>query len=371
MHKPVFILILVLLLFAGVASAKEVYLSIGGTVSNFHTDARIFNPSTTKDIQVQASFLPVASCSNNVCTGDNSTPQQVTITVPKRQMVVKDDVISNLFHSSALGAVRLSSSDDFVATQRIYALVATGTLGQFVPGLETSTAKKNGVLIQLKSNGSFRTNIGVVNPNAATANVKFFLYDKNNALVATGNSISLPPFGVVGPTNIAANFFFTAGSADMSDAWVAYQSDQPLFAYGSVVDNGTTDPTFIPAAEDTGASTSTTPTSSEFTVTEVDGSISITPDPNQIKPADVVTFHIVNPTTSSQHGFTLIAPNGNIAIPAQIIPNRAAPVDKTFTASQGTYQFFCTNTSCSTGHMTMIGTFDVGQPSDPYGGPHY
>jgi hypothetical protein len=39
--------------------AKEVWLSIGGTTANgsFRTDARIFNPSTTKDIS-RAGVLP-------------------------------------------------------------------------------------------------------------------------------------------------------------------------------------------------------------------------------------------------------------------------------------------------------------------------
>ena len=34
-----------------------------------------------------------------------------------------------------------------MATQRIYAQLASGTLGQFVPGLDSTTAKKAGVLI--------------------------------------------------------------------------------------------------------------------------------------------------------------------------------------------------------------------------------
>ena len=362
------IMLVTFLTFASAAFAKDIYLSIGGTVSNFHTDARIFNPSTSKDIQVQASFLPVAACANSVCTGDNSSPQTVTITVPKRQMVVYDDIVSSLFHASVLGGVHLSSSDDFVATQRIYAQVAAGTLGQFVPGLDATQAMKNGVLIQLKSNASFRTNIGVVNPNSTAAHVTFYLYDKNNALVATGNSMTIPPFGVIGPTNVTAGVYFNAGSADISDAWVAYVSDQPLFAYASVVDNGTTDPTFIPAALDSGASSSNNhPTGNDFNVVEIDGSITITPDPNGIQQNDTVTFHIVNNTPASHHGFTLVGPGGNVIIPAQIIPNNAAPVDVTWTATaEGTYSFACTNSSCSSRHTSMAGTFTVGQPSDPY-----
>ena len=62
-------LILIALLFfvTGVASAKEIWLSIGGTTAGgtFRTDARIFNPSTTKDIQIQAWYLPVGNVDNS------------------------------------------------------------------------------------------------------------------------------------------------------------------------------------------------------------------------------------------------------------------------------------------------------------------
>jgi hypothetical protein len=68
-----------ILIFTSSAFAKDVYLSITGTVGNFRTDARIFNPSGTKDITIVASFLPVGNVNNN---GVSST----TITIPKRQM---------------------------------------------------------------------------------------------------------------------------------------------------------------------------------------------------------------------------------------------------------------------------------------------
>src|SRR5258708_39576676 len=77
-------------LFATMASAKEIWLSIGGTTAGgtFRTDARIFNPSTTKDIQIQAWYLPVGNV-------DNSAVQPLApITVLKRQQLVYNDVRS-------------------------------------------------------------------------------------------------------------------------------------------------------------------------------------------------------------------------------------------------------------------------------------
>src|SRR5436190_16372560 len=160
--------------------AKDLYLSIGGTTGAFHTDMRIFNPSTSKDIQVTAYLLSVGNA-------DNSNATTKIITVPKRQMLVYNDVINALFSVGGLGGLRLKSDDDFIATQRIYALAADGsTTGQYIGGLDVSAAKKKGLLIQLRNNGgagqigTFRTNLGAVNPNALPANVTWRLYDKNN-----------------------------------------------------------------------------------------------------------------------------------------------------------------------------------------------
>jgi plastocyanin len=363
-----FLILCALLVFATTSFAKEVYLSIGGSVNNFRTDTRIFNPSSSKDIQIQATLLPVGNI-------DNSSRQSITITVPKRQMLDYDDVVASLFNASGLGAIRLSSSDDFVATQRIYAVTsatacqAVGTLGQFVPGLQTSDATKQGVLIQLKSNSAFRTNIGAVNPNNVTANVTWRLYDKNNALVGTtGGPIAMPPFAVITPTNITSPFWagnFNPGNADVSDAWVGFTSDQPIFAYASVIDNVTTDPTFIPMSVDSGVVAQTG--SLTFNVNEQNFSITISPAPTSLKIGDVVTFHIT--VHDSNHGFELMEPGGAVAIPAAIF-SPGDIVDKTFTVRKnGTYTYFCANSGCGA-HAGMSGTFDVGQPSpDPQ--PHY
>src|ERR1051325_4682633 len=96
------------LLLCGLAAlgfSKDVYLTIGGTVGNggvgsFRTDLRIFNPSTTKDIQIVATFLPTNT--------DNSSPTSKTITVNKRQMAIYDDAITALFTDTRLGGIKLS-----------------------------------------------------------------------------------------------------------------------------------------------------------------------------------------------------------------------------------------------------------------------
>src|SRR5712691_8510769 len=188
--------LLCLLTFASSAFAKDEWVTIAGTVGNFRTDVRVLNPSFDKDISVTATFLPVGNSDNSGKTG-------VPFTIPKRQMKILDDVVGTLFGTTGIGAIRFSCADDFEVTSRIYATVAAGTLGQFSPGLIPGAANAKGALLQLKSSTAFRTNVGAVNPNAAAASVTWRLYDKNNAVVATGTPIAMPPFAVIGPTNIA------------------------------------------------------------------------------------------------------------------------------------------------------------------------
>jgi plastocyanin len=350
-----------LLIFASNAFSKEVWLSVVGSVNGssvFRTDTRILNPSGTKDISIDAYFFVNGNQAN-------ATPQKKTITVTKRQMLVLDDVVSALFTTSGLGAIRLVSDDNFIATTRIYADKGTsGTLGQFVPGLDITSAKKTGAILQLKNAGTtFHTNIGAVNPNNATANVTWLLYDKNNNVVGSGKTETMPPMSVISPQSMAA--YLNAGSADLSESWVSFSSDQPIFAYGTVSDDRTADPTLIPASEDTGAPTQTLPTAKVYDVTLRTSSITFNPQPAGLKVGDVVLLHIHGNDTT--HGFQLVSPTSAVLVEGFLVPP-GTTADRTFTINEeGTFSYFCINSSCSPGHNTMFGSFGVGKIDDDPG----
>lgn len=345
-------------LFATPLLAIERWILISGTVSNFHTDARLFNPAFDKDITIIATFYAT----------DGSAAQTATVTVAKRQMKILDDVTTQLFGTSKLGAIQFTSNDPFEATSRIYALTAAGTLGQFGPGTPLSLAKSKGALLQLKSSSSFRTNIGVVNPNNTTANVTWTLYDKNSAIVSSKET-PFTPLASLAPTNMAGGFFFDPKTADLSDAWVSFSSDQPILVYASVIDNGTTDQTFIPPVDDVGVPPVPPPPSTqEFTVTLENFTITITPDPSILKIGDKAVFHIV--LRNGTHLFEMMGPTSNILIPSTSGGSANSPVDRPFTVSTaGTYTYFCNNQFCGSGHNDMIGAFTVG--SDPGTGHGY
>lgn len=349
MRKLAIFAILVLSVFAPFAEAKDVYVPIAGSIGVFRTDARVFNPSYTKAITVQAYLLPTGNI-------DNSGVASISFDVPARQMKVYDDVLTSLFSATGLAGIRFSSPDDFAATARIFAQATNGTLGQFEVGVVAEDALLKGAILQLKSNTEFRTNIGLQNTEAATATVSLTLYGKDNAEVKT-TSIMVLPRGVIAPTEIKS--FFGGGiTADLSDCWVSFDSNRALAAYGSVVDNATTDPTYVPAVADSGVKPPTQPTK-EFNITARTFAYTITPAGGGASTTDAFTVnkgdHVILNITAQDvtHGFSM----SPYVTSRSLNPGTTVRVE--FDAIQsGNFTFFCTVT-CGSGHGGMNGTMTV------------
>ena len=353
-------LVLTFVFFTTSLFAKEVWIAVSGTANGvFFSDARIFNPND-KEITIQAFYLPRG---NNNNSGETAT----SFTVAKREMKIFDDVVSTLLHRSDVGGIRFTSADDFVVTQRVYAVTnvcAPGaalpcTTGQFVQGQDVTSAMKKGVILQLKSNSKFRTNIGAANTTTSVAHVTWRLYDKTNAVVATKTE-DLQPYGVLGPSGITS--YFGNDTADLSDAWVSFVSDQPILGYGSVVDNGSTDQTYIPASADSGSTPDSTPQDKIITITAHDFAYVSTITGGPLKQNDSVKFRVS--LTGGKHGFEFVDPNGN---PLIILTSLSTTVtERTIILPvKGTYFFFCTNSDCGTGHTSMTGQIVVEDASKP------
>jgi plastocyanin len=358
-------IVLLLSFFALGLAAGEVFLPVSGTVNGvFFSDARIFNP-TDHEVTIQAYYLPRGN-------GSNAGEQAVTFTVPSRQVKIYDDIVAALLHRGDVGGIRFVAADDFVVTQRIYALTSANcgaspinpcTLGQFVQGRERTSASNNGVILQLKQNANFRTNVGAVNPNGVAAHVTWRLYDRSSALVATSAApMEMPPYAVIGPTGIASTVFYDApATADLSDAWVSFSSDQPILAYGSVVDNGSTDQTFIPSTADSGV-----PGSGAKTVTISAKTWEFTATPSgTLTKGDTVRF--ILSSTQDTHGFALYDPEGNELISVDAMSAGAPPIERSVVlAANGTYYYFCTFFACGgsyLGHTGMGGELPVAEPA--------
>lgn len=146
------------------------------------------------------------------------------------------------------GLVDIQSSGPLVVAARTFNDAPTGTFGQFLPGIESDDAifgNGRGVLSQLRSDDGFRTNIGFVNLGAAALDARVRLYDGSGAPVGSP-LVETVPGGRWMQINRA---FDQAGAGDCTGCYALVElsgGGGPLWAYASVVDNGSGDPTTVP-----------------------------------------------------------------------------------------------------------------------------
>lgn len=179
--------------------------------------------------------------------GSNLDPATVPVAVPAGGAVRAGDVVDSLFGVAGGGALRLEvSGAPVVAASRTYNLAPEGTFGQAIPavldedGLEAGTAA---ILLQLRQNDLFRTNLGAVNLTGVATAVTFDLFD--NAGSGLGQvEMLLPPFGFTQVNR--------AIQVATDGAFAVVSSDTPgsrFLPWASVVDERTNDPVFIGASK--------------------------------------------------------------------------------------------------------------------------
>jgi hypothetical protein len=246
-----------ILLLSGIAltaSAKNSYIPVAGTVPGvngtyFRTDLRIFNPSDTVDISVSIHFLPTGMDGSNI-------PGRL-VTVKKREMVVLNDVVGTFleWQTPAIGALWLDSDTDasysYIADSRIYTNspnpAVSGTYGQYVPAMTAAEAKEKTVVLHLKNDffGEYRTNVGVMNPGTEPATVTARLYGFDPTPLGTLGQLTIPPKSM---QQVSIQDLF--GFAVFPDGFVTFESNEPVFTWGSVIDNRTGDAVFVRGIED-------------------------------------------------------------------------------------------------------------------------
>jgi parallel beta-helix repeat protein len=182
----------------------------------------------------------------------DSTPLVATADLDSGAAVEWRNVLESLFgiDSTAVskGTLSVESTVRLAITSRTYNQAPDGTFGQYLPALTAAQATagdEEGLLLQLRSNAEFRTNVGLVNLGAVpqTALVRLFGPD--------GSQLGSPQTDTVEAerwTQINDIFRIAgAGRHDLGYATVTVESeDAVLWAYASVIDNTTGDPTTIP-----------------------------------------------------------------------------------------------------------------------------
>lgn len=163
------------------------------------------------------------------------------------------DVVVSMFGrdpgSAIKGTIRLDSNADLYLTARTYNQTATGSFGQYLPALTAAEGFGRGttaVVPMLAKSQEFRSNLGVLNLSPFDVEVEIRLFDiysqqqgdPHTRTVRAREYFQLDDvFAVLGAPSLDAAYatveVMTAGGR--------------VWAYGSLVDNATGDPTTVPA----------------------------------------------------------------------------------------------------------------------------
>jgi len=284
-------------------------LPAGSAASPFFSDVRVFNTSYTSTVSVTA----VYRCFLGACP---AMAPQVAFMLSPRESKPFDDMINSAFNApSTAGAVEFTSAGDSVrVTSRLFSPVPSGgTNGMFVPGVKPSDAHSTSVLTQL-SNGLFRTNIGVYNGNDTGVSATIKLY--NGSTLLGTQSVTL---GSHAGTQLN-RIFDMVGQAGMTttNAFAVVAADNPavaLFTYAAVIDNTTSDSSFVSGAEDAPAPAAPSPQSINVELVNY----SFTPGTNQpIQVTAGASTTLIFEATQGSHGFSGISAIGLAPSPGSI-----------------------------------------------------
>ncbi len=173
-------------------------------------------------------------------------------TLPGDGHLIFSDIVGQLADGNQQGTLEIESDSELFITSRTYNQSTAGTFGQYLDGAPSDQGLSTGGkawlphLIQgdLQNGQSFRTNLGVANTGDNPAKVAITLHDEMGTQVAQF-TLDVAAGQVVQENEVFLN---RAGLASMPQGYAIIEvtDGSGLFAYGSVVDNGTGDATTIP-----------------------------------------------------------------------------------------------------------------------------
>jgi photosystem II stability/assembly factor-like uncharacterized protein len=183
---------------------------------------------------------------------DGSQTLQRTHTLAAGRAIEWPDVLTGLFNlassASSKGTLRVETNHALVLNSRTYNQTTTGTYGQRYPsliGADAIPAGTTGVIGQLKKTPGARTNVGAVNLGSAPATVKITLFGSGGVQVGSVTTLNLPAYRWLQQDDI----FASAGAGTQAIAYATISVETAgarVWAYGSVIDTATGDPTTLP-----------------------------------------------------------------------------------------------------------------------------
>jgi hypothetical protein len=241
-------------------AAETVTLPVAASVvglAPFVSDVRVYNTSYTGVVSVTATYRCAPGSA-----GCSVQPVRMFQLGPRESKAFDNICVSLFGVPNSLGAVEFDASGGgVVVTSRLYSPASSppwpagtvGSVGMFIPGLAGSAAKAVTVLTNLANGGSgtgtFRTNVGVYNPNAGGVTATVRVYESASVLLGS-KSVVLGGRTGTQISNIYQEVGF--GSLVTTNGYATVESDNgsPLFTYAATADNSTQDPVLVVGAED-------------------------------------------------------------------------------------------------------------------------
>jgi uncharacterized repeat protein (TIGR01451 family) len=209
----------------------------------WRTDSRLFNAGDAPAV-VTLSYFP---------QGDPASKQETTLRLEPGEIAVLDDLVASYFgKTNSGGIVHVETPDEsnIVATARTYDRRADGgTFGQFIPAVAATSAVSRGdralQILQVEESERFRANLGLAEVSGQAVNVEV-------SVILPGLKAS-PRVTVPLQGNEFKQLVGILKQMGISEAYnarisvKAVSGNGSVVAYGSIVDNETQDPTYVPA----------------------------------------------------------------------------------------------------------------------------
>jgi hypothetical protein len=211
--------------------------------AKWRSDIRLFNAGS-KPTNATITFFPQENPTA-------SMSQEVTIAAG--EVFASDNILNTMFGITAPfvgGSILVTTPEttSIIATARTYAQTDNGTYGQFVPAVTPNDSIGVGTrslnILQVEQSVNMRTNIGLVETTGKSAEVEVSLVLPD--VKATPKvTFSMQPNAFM-QFNVAS---FNVGNAIYNARIVVKVTGGTgkVSAYGSVIDNKTADPTYVPA----------------------------------------------------------------------------------------------------------------------------
>jgi len=214
--------------------------------NNFHSDVRVYNGGTSAVTVTPTLYSFIGNAPKTVAS----------FTIQPGEVKTFDDIVASMFNAPGDGGsvvFTTNAPSSLVTTGRTYTIDATqnnGTFGQFIPGVTSTSGIKAGdtalQILQLEESTNFRTNVGMaeLTGNAATVHLTAFVPDSK---ITASTDIPLGPNQFLQVNRILASLYPGQNVYNARISLSVTGGTGRVAAYGSIIDNKSLDPTYVPA----------------------------------------------------------------------------------------------------------------------------